>query len=189
MTQSMLDYVFQEKSVSQKREAYRPSSLFDRGLADWVEKRSDDLWNKPAGFYDYFGNEFSIRITTANRNFTQSEKARAEIRSGADPEDLLIDAANTHPGRYLESSAIWLGWRLVPYAKKFAEDLRQPDFAFKVEQSVRAWLVKADVVWEMLETLPDSRKNRESFAAWIRPLQEDLNRIKNATLGWVERNT
>ena len=86
-------------------------------------------------------------------------------------------------------TATWFGWRLIPLARKFAEESEQQDFAFHVEKSIRTWLARADVVWEALETMPDSRKNRESFEVWVQPLRTDAYRIANASLEWIDRNS
>ena len=189
MTTTLLERHFQEKSISAKREQHRPSALFEKNLADWVLYRSADLYDKPKGFYAYLVPDIQRKIAATGSIFSQSERARAEIRDGADPDDFLTSAANAPPGRFMEMIATWFGWRLIPLARKHAEDYQQQDFAFQAEKSVRSWLAKADVVWEALETMPDNAKNRDSFELWVRPLRAEAHRIEYAVREWVDRNT
>lgn len=189
MTQTMLERIFQEKPISAKREQRRPSTVFEQNLDDWVRRRGNDLYSKPHGYYDYLMPDLLRKLDATSGIFKRSEQARADIRDGADPDEFMTDADNAPPGRYMEMTATWFGWRLIPLARKFAEESGQQDFAFHVEKSIRTWLARADVVWEALETMPDSRKNRESFEVWVQPLRTDAYRIANASLEWIDRNS
>ena len=189
MTQTMLERHFQEKAISAKREQRRPSRVFEQNLDDWVRLRGNDLYNKPDGWYEYFMPDLERKLDATNGIFKRSEQARANIRDGADPDDFMTDADNAPPGRFMEMTATWFGWRLIPLARKYAEEFGQQDFTFQAEKSVRSWLAKADVVWEALETMPDSRKNRDSFEVWVQPLRAEAYRITYAVFEWIKRSS
>ena len=148
MTQTMLERIFQEKPISAKREQCRPSAVFEQNLDDWVRRRGNDLYSKPHGYYDYLMPDLLRKLDATSGIFKRSEQARADIRDGADPDEFMTDADNAPPGRYMEMTATWFGWRLIPLARKFAEESEQQDFAFHVEKSIRTWLARADVVWK-----------------------------------------
>jgi hypothetical protein len=189
MTQTMLERIFQEKPIPAKREQRRPSTVFEQNLDDWVRLRGNDLYDRPQGSYAYFMPEVQRKLDATSGVFKRSERTRADIREGADADDFITDAENAPPGRYMEMIATWFGWRLIPLARKFAEESGQQDFAFQAEKSVRSWLAKADVVWESLETMPESRKNRESFEVWVQPLRAEAYRITDAVNEWIDRNS
>ena len=176
MSKTLRD-IFQKKTVPPAREHRRPSNLFEKELDDWERQRGNDLDDKADGAYQYFIPDLERKMAATYEVFLQSEEARALIRAGADPHDFLIDANNAPPGRCLEMTATWFGWRLIPLARKYAKELEQPEFAAQIEKSVRSWLTKADAVWEGLETLPEAAKTRESFSAWVEPLHADADCI------------
>ncbi len=186
MRKSILEKIFGEKQISTKREQHRPSTVFDRQLAEWETHRGHDLCDGQHGTYLYYSKALRNKTRGVDQSFEYGEESRSEIRNGADKNDWWIDAYNDDPGRWIEVYAQAFGYRLVPLAKKTAVELKQPDFAFQVEKRVRSWLANADVIWEMLETLPGSRKNRESFAAYIHPLRVEARQIEKAVQQWLE---
>lgn len=186
---TLLDSYLEDKTISPEREHRRPSTVFEKNLDDWKRTRGNDLRDKPDGAYQYFIAELKREMAATAKVSLQGENTRAAIRAGADPRDVLIDANNAPPGRYMEMIATWFGWRLVPLVRKYAKELRQPEFAALVEEDVLSWLAKADALWEALETMPGNAVTRESFAVWVEPLRADAESICDAVFDWIESNT
>ena len=153
---------------------------------EWEALRGHDLHDKPHGWYRYFSPNLRANMEGADNIFEQAEAARAEIRAGGHPDDYLIWSYNEPPGLWIEMHAVSFGWRLVPLTRKTAIEFNQPDFTLYVESRVQSWLAKADVVWELLESLPDNRKSRESFAAYIHPLRVEARQIENTVRQWLD---
>lgn len=186
MRKSPLEKLLAGPTISATREQHRPSTRFNETLAEWETLRGHDLLDKPRGWYAYFGRAARGNLDAVDSMFHISEDVRADIRDGADPDEPLTWSYNTPPTWWLESTAATFGWRLVPLARKTAVELGQPEGAFLIEQRVRAWLSKADVVWEILEAMPNNRKNRESFAAYIRPMRIEARKIEHDVRQWME---
>lgn len=189
MSLTLLDSYYEDKTIPTEREHRRPSTVFEKNLDDWKRTRGNDLRDKPDGAYQYFIADLKRKMAATAKVSQQAEEARAAIRAGAKLRNVPIDADNAPPGRYLEMTATWFGWRLVPLVRKYAKELGQPGFAALVQGDVLSWLAKADALWEALETMPGNATARESFAVWVEPLRADAERICNAVYDWIDINT